>query len=72
MIQEKHSTFEFHSKAGSESEIQAELNDMKAILLAIALKLDEGSRAQLVKELNTIPNAPIQEWAKNLSNISGN
>ncbi|EAA7520956.1 hypothetical protein H0L70_002779 [Salmonella enterica] len=72
MIHEKNATFEFHSKAGNESEIQTELNDMKAILLAIALKLDEGSRAQLVKELNTVPNASIQEWVKNLSIISGN
>ncbi|MDI6634379.1 hypothetical protein [Pantoea dispersa] len=72
MIHEKNATFSFRSKAGSADEIQSELNDMKVILLAIALKLEGDARSQLIKELNTIQSDTIKQWTQNLSSIGGN
>lgn len=69
MIIEKDASFGFSSKVSTPEEIQQELNDIKAILLAVSLKLDEGARQQLVKELLTIPSESIKQWARNLNSI---
>lgn len=72
MIRVKNVNFEFKSKADNTAEIQSELNDIKAILLAVALKLGPDARAQLAMELNALPSDSIKQWAHNLDSIGSN
>lgn len=69
MIHEKNVKFQFNTDVSNAETIQSEINDLKAILLSVALKLDEAARAQLVKELSRIPSKPIKQWVSNLDAI---
>ncbi|HHH0288234.1 TPA: hypothetical protein ACPZMX_002778 [Yersinia enterocolitica] len=54
------------SKTGKTSEIANELNDIKLIMLAIAYKLGEQEREQLINELSDIKSESVQQWVSNL------
>lgn len=66
MIEIQQTTVKFDSKAGKTSEIANELNDIKLILFAIACKLDEESRAQLINELSDVKSESVSQWVSNL------
>lgn len=68
MLKVTDNTIKFDSKTGKTSEIADELNDIKAILYCMALKLDEQSRNQLLKELSDIKSDSVQQWVSNVKN----
>jgi len=69
MLFDKNVKFSFTSDIQSHQDIQNELNDLKAILLCVALKLDESSRDRLVKELGAVDSPRIKQWISNLDEI---
>ncbi len=69
MLFDKNVKFSFTSEIQSHQDIQNELNDLKAILLCVALKLDESSRDRLVKELGAVDSPRIKQWISNLDEI---
>ncbi|CNE43805.1 hypothetical protein [Yersinia intermedia] len=69
MMEVKESTFTFTTKATSTEDIIKEINDIKLIILAVSLKLDENSRTQLVKELSEVDSPAIKQWVLNLSSV---
>ena len=52
---------QFNSKKESLNEVADELNDIKMILLSVALKLDNEGRQQIIKELSQIDSPSIQQ-----------
>ncbi|EIN8656136.1 TPA: hypothetical protein MNC29_001242 [Citrobacter freundii] len=60
---------QFNSKKESLNEVADELNDIKMILLSIALKLDNEGRQQIIKELSQIDSPSIQQWVGNLKGL---
>jgi hypothetical protein len=66
MIELKDSTIGFNSNHSSNESIGKELNDIKMILLSIAMKLDEPERNQLATELSEIDSPAIKQWVHNL------
>jgi hypothetical protein len=62
--------FTFTSSTATPESTASEINDLKTIVLAIALKLDPSSRKQLIAELSEVDNKPMQEWVANLKQIS--
>lgn len=45
------------------------MNDIKMILLSIALKLDSEGRQQIIKELSDIKSPSVQQWVSNLKEL---
>lgn len=64
--------FNFTSQTTSPESTAAELNDLKTIVLAIALKLDPESRKQLITELSDVDSQPMKEWVANFKQICRN
>lgn len=60
---------QFNSKKESLNEVADELNDIKMILLSVALKLDNEGRQQIIKELSQIDSPSIQQWVGNLKGL---
>ncbi|EBI6254318.1 hypothetical protein LE640_001639 [Salmonella enterica] len=60
---------QFNSKKESLKEVADELNDIKMILLSVALKLDNEGRQQIIKELSQIDSPSIQQWVGNLKGL---
>ncbi|HBV7989239.1 hypothetical protein [Citrobacter freundii] len=60
---------QFNSKKESLKEVADELNDIKMILLSVALKLDNEGRQQIIKELSHIESPSIQQWVGNLKGL---
>ncbi|MFQ6285602.1 hypothetical protein ACLMPM_09390 [Yersinia enterocolitica] len=69
MMEVKESTFKFTTNAASTEDIIKEINDIKLIILAVSLKLDENSRTQLAKELSEVDSPAINQWVLNLSSV---
>ncbi len=61
--------FSFKSVIKNNDDVQNELNDLKAILLCVAVKLDYTSRENLVTELSAIDSPSIKEWVNLLDQI---
>lgn len=66
---DKDVTFGFKSVIKNNDDVQNELNDLKAILLCVALKLDHTNRENLVTELRAIDSPSIKEWVNHLDEI---
>ncbi|HHG8785726.1 TPA: hypothetical protein ACPYVZ_001155 [Citrobacter sedlakii] len=60
---------QFNTKNQNPKEIADEMNDIKMILLSIALKLDDEGRQQVIKELSEIKSPAIQQWVNNLNSL---
>lgn len=60
---------QFNSKKENLKEVADELNDIKMILLSVALKLDNEGRQQIIKELSQIDSPSIQQWVGNLKGL---
>ncbi|HCJ6320156.1 TPA: hypothetical protein NU606_000645 [Citrobacter sedlakii] len=60
---------QFNTKNQNPKEIADEMNDIKMILLSIALKLDDEGRQQVIKELSEIKSPAIQQWVNNFNSL---
>lgn len=72
MINEKEVQVNFSTAGTSLGGLAQEVNDMKMILLSIAVKLDEQSRKQLIKELSGIQRPAVQQWVNSLAELDKN
>jgi hypothetical protein len=70
MMEISEQSFGFDSLTTTPESTAAEINDMKAIMLAIALKLEPHARKQLIIELSEVDSTPVQQWVTNLKRIS--
>ncbi|EBX9481578.1 hypothetical protein I4Y03_002542 [Salmonella enterica subsp. enterica serovar Abony] len=60
---------QFNTKNQSLKEVADEMNDIKMILLSVALKLDSEGRQQIIKELSDINSPSVQQWVNNLKEL---
>ncbi|EBX4346876.1 hypothetical protein DRY65_19665 [Salmonella enterica subsp. enterica serovar Halle] len=60
---------QFNTKNQSLKEVADEMNDIKMILLSVALKLDSEGRQQIIKELSDINSPSVQQWVSNLKEL---
>ncbi|PJD09535.1 hypothetical protein [Enterobacter bugandensis] len=63
-------TVRFNTKNESINDLANEINDLKLILLSISMKLDNQSRAQIVKELSAVDSPAIQQWISHIKHLS--
>ncbi|EAM6311205.1 hypothetical protein KY151_002600 [Salmonella enterica] len=60
---------QFNTKNQNLKEVADEMNDIKMILLSVALKLDSEGRQQIIKELSDIKSPSAQQWVSNLKEL---